>query len=78
MTPNLKNEIQYYTNILKENEILLLKSKDEFFKTHYQGSPLNILTNFSGSSAEAILDKNGEIKDAKTVIALQWYKLNKM
>ena len=61
MTPNLKNEIQYYTNILKENEILLLKSKDEFFKTHYQGSPLNILTNFSGSTAEAILDKNGEI-----------------
>ena len=58
---NLKKQIKFYTNLLKENEILLLKSKDTFFKSHYLGSPLNILTNFSGTEGEAIIEKNGNI-----------------
>lgn len=58
----LKNEQQkYYTNLLNDDEILLLKSSDEYFKNHFIGSPLNILTNFSGTEGEAILEKNGKI-----------------
>lgn len=56
-----KSQIKFYTNLLKENEILLLKSKDFFYKNHYISSPLNVLTNFSGSEGEAIIDKNGKI-----------------
>ena len=57
-----KNQIKFYTDILKENEILLLKSNDSFFNCHYASSPLNLLTNFSGTAGEAIIDKNGKIK----------------
>ncbi len=58
---SLKEQIKYYKNILKDDEVLLLKSKDSFFKCHYLGSPLNVLTNFSGTEGEAILEKNGKI-----------------
>ena len=57
-----KEQIKFYTSLLKENEILLLKSQDSFFKNHYIGSPLNVLTNFSGTEGEAIIDHNGKIK----------------
>ncbi len=58
----LRNEqIKYYTNMLNEDDILLLKSSDEYFKNHYTSSPLNILTNFSGTEGEAIIEKNGKI-----------------
>ena len=56
-----KKQIKYYTGLLKENEFLLLKSEDSFFKAHYEASPLNILTNFSGTEGEAIIDKKGNI-----------------
>ena len=32
MKKNRINQIKYYTELLKDNEILLLKSCDEFFK----------------------------------------------
>jgi len=54
-------QINWYKDILKEDEILLLKSSDNFFKTHYTGSPLNILTNFQGTAGEGIIDKKGRI-----------------
>lgn len=56
------NQIKLYTDILKENEYLLLKSVDSYFKAPFKGSPLNVLTNFSGSCGEAIIDKSGKIK----------------
>ncbi len=43
---NIKEQIKFYTGLLKDNEILLLKSKDSYFKSHYLGSHLNVLTNF--------------------------------
>lgn len=55
-------QIEYYKNLLKDDEVLLLKSKDSFFKNHYISSPLNVLTNFSGTEGEAIINKKGEIK----------------
>lgn len=54
-------EIKYYTDILKDGELLLLNSKDSYFKCHYSSSPLSILTKFKGSAGEAIIDKNGKI-----------------
>ena len=57
-----KKQIKYYCDLLKENELLLLKSSDSFFKNHYSSSPLAILTGFLGSEGEAIIDKNGNIK----------------
>ena len=57
-----KKQIKYYTDLLKENEILLLKSCDTYFKNHYSSSPLAILTGFMGSEGEAVVDKNGKIK----------------
>lgn len=56
-----KRQIKYYTEQLKENEILLLKSCDSFFKNHYSSSPLAILTGFLGSEGEAVIDKSGKI-----------------
>ena len=47
--------------MLSDNDILLLKSSDEFFKNHYSTSPLNVLTNFSGTEGEAIIEKSGKI-----------------
>lgn len=58
---NRNKQIKYYTSLLKENEYLLIKSSDSFFKSHYLGSPLNVLTNFSGTEGEAIIDKTGKI-----------------
>ena len=57
-----KNQIKYYTDILKENEILLLKSTDSYYKNHYSTSPLAVLTGFLGTEGEAIIDKSGKIK----------------
>lgn len=57
-----KKQIKYYCDILKENEILLLKSNDTFFKNHYSTSPLAVLTGFLGSEGEGVIDKNGHIK----------------
>ena len=56
-----KNQLKFYTDLLKEDEILLLKSDDAFFQNHYLGSPLNVLTNFSGTAGEAIIEKSGKI-----------------
>ena len=50
-----------YLNLLEENEFALIKSADEYFLSHYLGSPLNVLTNFSGTTAEALIDKRGKI-----------------
>jgi len=57
----LEKQIKFYLEFLKENEILLLKSEDIYFKNHYSSSPLSKLTNFQGSEGEAIIDKNGHI-----------------
>lgn len=54
-------KINYYKNLLKENEYLLLKSKDDYFKNHYISSPLADLTGFKGSEGEAIVDWLGNI-----------------
>lgn len=59
---NRKKQIKYYTDLLKENELLLLKSSDAYFKNHYSSSPLAKLTGFFGSEGEAIINKNGEIQ----------------
>ena len=61
MTNRLK-QIKFYTKLLKDDEVLLLKSCDSFFKCHYTSSPLAILTGFLGTEGEAIIDKNGKIK----------------
>ena len=61
MTNRLK-QIKFYTKLLKDDEVLLLKSCDSFFKCHYSSSPLAILTGFLGTEGEAIIDKNGKIK----------------
>ncbi|MBR5303878.1 MAG: aminopeptidase P family protein [Candidatus Gastranaerophilales bacterium] len=57
-----KSQLKYYCDLLNENEILLLKSSDAFFKNHYSTSPVSLLTGFMGSEGEAIIDKNGHIK----------------
>ena len=56
-----KLQEKFYTELLKKGEFLLLKSKDSFFKNHYTSSPLNIMTGFSGTAGEAIIDKEGHI-----------------
>lgn len=56
-----KEQIKFYTDMLSDGELLLLKSTDEYYKNHYTGSPLNVLTNFSGTEGEAIMDKSGKI-----------------
>ena len=56
-----KTQEKYYTELLKENELLLLKSNDSFFDNHYSGSPVNIMTGFEGTAGEAIIDKTGHI-----------------
>ena len=54
---------KYYKKLLDSNKeaYALLKSADEYFSSHYIGSPLNILTGFSGTTAEAIINYKGEI-----------------
>ena len=59
---NKEKLIEKYKRNLKDDEILLLKSKDNFLNSHYVGSMLNVFTNFSGSAGEAILDSNGKIQ----------------
>ena len=54
-------QIKFYKDLLKEDELLLLKSSDVFYKCHYTGSPLNVLTNFQGTAGEAVINKFGEI-----------------
>ena len=50
-----------YLKLLKDGGFALLKSADEYFSCHYKGSPLNLLTGFSGTAGEALIDKNGKI-----------------
>ena len=59
---NRKKIIKFCTDLLKENELLLLKSADTFFKCHYSSSPLAVLTGFLGTAGEAVVDKSGKIK----------------
>lgn len=61
MTKKIKEQIKFYTDLLKDGEFLLLKSKDSYFKTHYSSSPLALLTGFLGTAGEAIIDKTGKI-----------------
>lgn len=56
-----KQQVKFYTDILKEGEFLLLKSSDSYFGTHYESSPLSVITNFKGTAGEAIIDKSGHI-----------------
>ena len=53
----------FYKKLLENNKnaCALIKSADEYFAAHYTGSPLNILTGFSGTTAEAIIDYEGKI-----------------
>ncbi len=55
------SQLKFYTSFLKKGEYLLLKSKDAYFKSHYISSPLNVLTNFSGTAGEAVVDYSGKI-----------------
>ena len=54
---------EFYKKLLNydKNNFALIKSADEYYMCHYPGSPLNILTNFSGTTAEAIINGSGEI-----------------
>ncbi len=54
-------ELKYYTDFIKEGELLLLPSKDSYFKCHYSSSPLSVLTKFKGTAGEAIIEKSGKI-----------------
>ena len=71
---NRKRQIKFYTDILKENEILLLNSHDSFFKAHYSSSPLARLTGFLGSAGEAIIELN---LNEVVIIAGKRYKFQK-
>ena len=46
---------------LKNNEYLLLKSKDDYSFEHYKTSPLSKITGFIGTAGEGILDFNNHI-----------------
>lgn len=46
---------------LKNNEFLLLKSKDDYSFEHYKTSPLSKMTGFIGTAGEGIIDSNGHI-----------------
>ena len=46
---------------IKENEFILLKSKDDYSYTHYKMAPLATETGFFGTAGEGIKDKNGLI-----------------
>ena len=59
--PKREEELKYYTDFIKEGELLLLPSKDPYFKSHYSSSPLSVLTKFKGTAGEAIIEKNGKI-----------------
>ena len=54
---------EFYKKLLNydKNNFALIKSADEYYMCHYIGSPLNILTGFSGTTAEAIINGLGEI-----------------
>lgn len=56
-----KNQLKYYTNLLKDDEILLLKSDDDFFQNHYTSSPLTKITGFKGTAGEAVVEKSGKV-----------------
>ncbi len=50
-----------YKKILKNGGYALAKSSDEYFMCHYKGSNLNLLTGFSGTAGEALIDDKGKI-----------------
>ncbi len=56
----MKN-LEDFINILKDNEYILLKSKDDLTLEHNKNTPLFKMTGFSGTAGEAIIDKNGNI-----------------
>ncbi len=53
----------FYKKILEnsKNGFVLLKSSDEYFNCHYKGSALNLLTGFSGTAGEGIINYDGKI-----------------
>lgn len=53
--------MEVYKKILKKGEYALLKSSCEYFNCHYKNSPLNLLTGFSGTAGEALIDFEGKI-----------------
>ena len=63
-------KLKYYTDLLKEGELLLLPSKDVYFKSHYSTSPLSALTKFKGTAGEAIIEKNGKTVNATKLMML--------
>ena len=46
---------------IKENEFILLKSKDDYSYAHYKMAPLSVKTGFFGTAGEGIQDKSGKI-----------------
>ena len=46
---------------LKENEYILIKSKDDLTFEHNKNTPLYKMTGFSGTAGEAIIDTTGKI-----------------
>lgn len=46
---------------IKENEFILLKSKDDYSYSHYKMAPLSLKTGFFGTAGEGIEDSNGKI-----------------
>ncbi len=46
---------------LKDNEYVLLKSKDDLTFEHNKNTPLYKMTGFSGTAGEALVDKNNQI-----------------
>lgn len=46
---------------IKENEFILLKSKDDFSYEHYKTAPLSMETGFFGTAGEGIKDNKGKI-----------------
>lgn len=48
-------------NNLKNNEYILLKSKDDLTFEHNKNTPLYKLTGFSGTAGEAVIDNKGKI-----------------
>lgn len=46
---------------IKENEFILLKSKDDYSYAHYKMAPLSVKTGFFGTAGEGIQDKSGKL-----------------
>ncbi len=53
--------VKQLVDILSDEDVLLITSSDDYFLSHYKNSPLEIITGFSGSTGEAIIDNTGKI-----------------